>query len=126
MAIVPKEFDQLELTSGQYTAVLTDEEGVAIDGTILTTMVLTLYNLDSDLTIINSRNDQDVLNTNGVTIDASGNLTWTISPADNAIVNSAAAAERHVALFEYTWSLGAKAGKHEVILVVKNLAQVGS
>lgn len=120
MAITPKEFDMLEETSGEYTATLTDESGDAINGTVLSTLTLTLYNQDTALTIINSRNDQNVLNTNGVTIDVNGLLTWTIAPDDNEILNTTLTAERHTAQFNWTWGAG-KIGRHEIVLVVKNL-----
>ena len=123
MAIIPSEFDQLELTSGEYTATLTDEAGVAISSATLATLTLTLFNQDAALTIINSRDAQNVLNTNGVTVDTLGALIWTIAPADNALVTSTVPAERHTARFDWTWGAG-KVGRHEVILIVKNLSRV--
>jgi hypothetical protein len=112
-----------EKVSARYTADVQDDEGNAIAAASLTTLTLTLYDKDTG-DIINSRNDQDVLNTNGVTVDGSGNLTWIIDPDDNAIVTSTSKVEDHVALFEWTWNSGAKEGRHEVFLHVKNLTKV--
>ena len=113
----------LEKTTRVYTATVEDEAGVAIPGTSLTTLVLTLYSLHTG-TVINSRNAQNVLNANNVTVDANGLLTWTMQPADNQILDNALTSERHTALFEFTYSSGAKSGKHEVVFVVDNLTKV--
>lgn len=115
-----------EKTLAKYTATVKDEAGAAIAAASLTTLTLTLYDVDT-LTIINSRTAQNVLNTNNVTVDSDGLLTWLIQPADNAIVGTRRRAnqyEKHVALFEYTWSSGTKASKHEVILEVRQLNKV--
>ena len=53
-----------EHATAKYTAIIKDESSVAIAAASLTTLTLTLY--DSAGTIINSRNAQDVLNTNNV------------------------------------------------------------
>lgn len=127
-----------EQTSGAYRATITDEGGSMLPGSTLSTLKLTLYQVGSGgaITYINARNEQNVLNANGVTVyDAlqvdtlsdgttlSYNLKWIIAPADTTIINSALKVERHIALFEWTWPTG-KAGKHEVILAVKNLTEV--
>jgi len=112
-----------EKVTARYTADVQDHEENAIAGSSLTTLTLTLYD-QSTGTIINSRNAQDVLNTNGVTVNSSGNLVWIIDPDDNAIVTSTSKVEKHIALFAWTWDSGNKAGKHEVMLHVKNLTKV--
>ncbi len=111
-----------ERSSARITAQLQDEAGAGIPGGSLTTLTLTHYVAGSG-TVINSRNKQNVLNINGVTIDANGNLTWQMDPLDNQIVGTDPS-ERHIALFEWAWSAGAKAGKHEVLLAVVNLGLV--
>ena len=112
-----------EKVTAQYTADVQDHEGNAIAGSSLATLTLTLYDKDTG-DIINSRNAQDVLNTNGVTVDGSGNLTWIMDYDDNAIVTSTSKVEKHIALFQWTWDSGNKKGKHEVMLHVKNLTKV--
>tara|TARA_R110000824_G_scaffold110495_11_gene258558 strand:- start:3879 stop:4271 length:393 start_codon:yes stop_codon:yes gene_type:complete len=115
-----------EASSAQYTATITDESGSAIALSSLTAITLTLYDEYSG-TIINSRNDQDVKNVNNVVITSGGILTWSIQPADNAIINTTLRTnsyELHVALFEYTWDAGDSAGKHELEIVVRQLNKV--
>lgn len=117
-------FDTLEQTTPRFTATLVAEDGVTpIPGSTLTTLTLTLYADNDDLTIINGRDHQNVLQTNGVTVDEFGLLTWTLSQADQAVLDDALSFERHIALFEWTWPTN-RAGKFEFVLVVGNLAKV--
>jgi hypothetical protein len=113
-----------EKCTGQCTARLVGNDGVTgISGAVLTTLVLTLYAIKADGTdaIINSRTQQNVLNANNVTVDTTGLLTWVIQSADTTLVEDLPF-ERHIALFEWTWPSGV--GKHEIILVVRNLHRV--
>lgn len=122
--IVARDFGILEQATGTYRAVITANDGVTpIPAASLLTLTLTLYNIKSDGTVnhINGRNAQNVLNTNNVTIDASGNLTWAIQVADTTLVE-ALPFERHIALWE--WTATGVAGKHEIVLVVQALAEV--
>ncbi len=112
-----------ERTTGRYTAVLVDESDVPVGSTIITALTLTLYDKASGA-IINSRNDQNALNANGVTLDVSGNLAWTVSYLDNVILDSGKHVEHHVALFEWVWASGTKEGRHEVAIQVVNLEKV--
>lgn len=112
-----------EKVTALYTADVQDHEGNAIAGSSLDTLTLTLYD-KSTSDIINSRNAQNVLNTNGVTVDGSGNLSWVMDPDDNAIITATSKVEKHIALFMWTWDSGNKAGKHEVTIQVKNLTKV--
>lgn len=115
--------DLLEKTTRKITAVVADENDAPIPAASLSSLALTLYSLHS-LAVVNGRNAQNVLNANNVTVDASGNLVWDVQPADNAILDATLAVEIHRALFEWTWSGGAKSGKHEIDLYVKNLNKV--
>ncbi len=108
----------------KYTAVIKDEADVAIAAASLSTLTLTLYDLKG-ATIINSRAAQNVLNANNVTVDSSGNLVWTLQPADNPIIASGEL-ESHIALFEYTWSSGTKRGSHEVTISVRDITKVAA
>lgn len=104
-----------EGTTSQITFSLTSETGAAVVAASLLTMTLTLWN-DVDHTIINSRNAQDVLNTNGVTIDSAGLVTWIGSIADNVMVDRTLETELHIAEFNWTYPnpQGTKDGKHQV------------
>lgn len=123
MALSASERKVRERCTAKYTATIQDESGTALASTDLTTLTLTLYDLASE-TILNSRNRQNVLNANNVIIDVAGVLTWTMQPADNVLVDTTAKQERHVALFEWTWDSGGKAGKYEVKIDVENLKKV--
>jgi hypothetical protein len=94
-----------ESTTLKLVGTLKDESGALINGASLSTMSLTLYNV-VDNAIINSRNAQSILNTNGGTIDGSGNWTLTLSPADNTVMDQSAASEDHVAIIKWTYSSG--------------------
>lgn len=113
----------LEKTTHVYSCTIKDENDTAVPAAQLNTLTLTLYAVQTG-TIINSRSQQNILNANNVTVNSSGVLTWTMQPNDNIIVNDALDEETHVALFEWTYSSGTKAGKHEVKFVIQNLTKV--
>lgn len=115
-----------EKITARYKVILSDETGAVIPLSDMTTITLTLYD-DYTGTIINSRNAQNVKNTNNVTYTEAGLLTWTLQPNDNIIVSSDVRTnsyEKHIALFEFTWDSGAKAGKHELEFQVRQLNKV--
>lgn len=113
-----------ELTTQRLTARIRDENGVGFKPDTLT---LLLYDVATS-GVINSRNRVSIRDANGGTLSATGLLTLQLDPADTVIVgtnNSAAGAkERHIALLEWTWGGGAKAGNHEIEMTVVNLAKV--
>jgi hypothetical protein len=109
-----------EGSSARYTATLLDELGAGVPAASLTTLTLTLYD-DKTGAIINGRNAQNVLNANGVSVDASGNLVWAITPADTPIVTDTLQTETHYAVFKATWSSGAKGLSHAAPLTVTNM-----
>lgn len=117
--------DQIpEKSTAQITGILKDEAGNTIAAAGLSTLTLTLYVSGFPTKIVNSRDAQNVLNLNGVTVDAGGVLVYTMTPADNVIIDPENATEKHIALFQWTWSAGAKAGRHEIAITVVNLAKV--
>jgi hypothetical protein len=123
VAPVPLSFLLNEKSTGIYTATIVGNDGVTpLPAATLLTLTLTLYVIKADGTVQTIRSAQNVLNANNVTVDAAGLLTWSIQVADTTLVVSTVPFERHVALFQWTWASGA--GKHEVILSVKNLSQV--
>ena len=118
----PRTFEILETTTGQYTATIVGNDGVTpLPLATLTTLIMSLYVVKQDGTIafVNGRNGQNILNLNNVTVSAGGVLNWTIQTADTAFVEATLPFERHIAVFTWTWPAGT--GKHEIVLVVKNL-----
>lgn len=109
-----------KLTTFRYPAQLLDQNGVGLGQADLDTLTLKLYDATT-FAIINSRDDQNVLNTGGVTLDDDGNLVWVMEPADNPIINLALESEMHVALFKWTWDSGTRKGDHEVMFRVLNI-----
>lgn len=115
-----------KLTSFRYQCTLVDDETRApIPASLLLTLKLTLFDRSSG-TKINSRDLQNVLNTNGVTIGQDGVLVWRATAADNPIVGSPAvnAKEQHEARFDFTW--GTRRGDHRVFIDVVNLPEKAS
>ena len=115
----------LEKTTPTITAYLTDENGDAVPVADIATLTLTLYGKETKA-IINTRNDQDVLNLNGVTVedDSTGTLiTWELDIADTAILGTRAE-EDHRAVFKWTWGSTERTGRHIIDMTVVNLAKV--
>ncbi len=127
----PHGFPIDEQEGGSYLATVLDDLGVMIPGSILTALQLTVWVVrqDGSTAIVNNRNHQNVLNLNNVTVydtlqTGDGrpyNLRWKIQPEDTTFVE-VLPFERHLFLFEWTWPQGN--GKHENVLVVRNLQMV--
>ena len=125
MAVSPTTFTTVvnEKSTAKYTAdPLTDENGDIIPAANIVSLTLTLCEIPG-ATIINGRDDQDVLNTNNVTVDSAGVLIWTMQEADNIIVNSALDVEVHRATFKMTFNTTGKA-TWDIDISVRNLSKV--
>lgn len=113
---VPKE------TSFKYTGILYDDSvpPVVIPAASITTLVMTLRDVNTRAPI-NGRDKQNILNTNGVTVDSSGNLAWEATPADSPIVGVVknGGTEQHEAQIVWTWNSGAKQGAHKILISVE-------
>lgn len=108
----------LQGTTSPYTAILKDETNTPIDGTILDALLLTYYDV-ATRAVINTREAQNVLNTNNVTIDVNGLLTWVIQPADAIILDPRRELEAHQALFTFSWAGGTRIARHEIQFFVE-------
>ena len=118
----PQTFPIEEKATGRYTATIVGNDGVTpLPGATLTTLILSLYVIKQDGTDGMIRTTQNVLGANNVTVDAAGLLVWLVQVADTTLIE-AIPYERHIALFEWTWPTGS--GKHEVVLLVRNLRRV--
>ena len=101
-------------TTPVYTANLVDEAGVAVSAAMLTTLTITVFNARTRA-VVNSRDRQNALNANNVTVSAGGVLTWSIQAADLAITAGDADSDLLVC-FEWTWNAGAKKNWHKFTL----------
>lgn len=117
------DFTVAEKNAFPVTAAIVDEAGTLIPLAQIVTLVATLYDRESG-SILNGRNAQSVLNANGGTVDSAGNLTLTLVPADNAVLDAARAFELHVLLLEWTYASGAKANRLQKRIAVRNLRKV--
>lgn len=117
--------DMTELTTPDYEVTLLDKSDVAIPGSVLDSLVLTLYQ-EYTKAIVNGRDKQNVLQLNGVTVDEAGVLKWTLSKEDTAILDDRLYKEPHIALFEYTFPGvgGTEEAKHTVRFLVENFERV--
>lgn len=127
-----EEFCVREQATAFFRATILDQNKLLLPASALQTLTLTLYRKGDPTAIVNLRDDQDVLNANGVDVyetlqtDPDGttyNLKWEISPDDNTILGTSAE-EKHVALFRYSWNAGQRADWREVILLVQNQAVI--
>ncbi len=109
---------QLRVNQGSsqvVTFTLLNEAGTAIPSAQLAAATLSLTDEETHVPgaspvegVINSRDYQNILNANNVTIHStSGLVTWTMQPADNPILNPRRQIERHQATFRFAWSGGA-------------------
>jgi hypothetical protein len=127
MPLTTEQAKVLEETSAIFTATLLSDETDAtstVAASSLTALTLTLYDVCSG-DIINTRDDQDILNDNNVTVDEDGLLTWSIQSEDNQIVSTTLAAgedETHIALITWIWATGQ--GREEITLLVRQLDKV--
>lgn len=126
---LPLELEINERSTFVYTAILKDEDGNPVELAAIDSLTLTIIEEESG-DVVNSRNAQDVLNNNNVTLHAStGLLTWNVQVLDTAIVNTETpygSFETHIATFTIAWTDGAeeKQMHREIFLKVKNLRSV--
>lgn len=84
-----------EGSSRELTATLKDHTGAAIPADSVSTLTATIKDLATG-EVINSRDEQNVKNANGGTLDAtSGAFALILGPDDNAIESTAPAARYH-------------------------------
>lgn len=106
------------------TTVLSDASGDPIAKASILTLTLKLVDATGE-TVLNSRNDQDILDANGGTVAADGTVTLKLAPSDNAFVSTSidrGDTEVHYALFSWTWTdpdAVVLTGKHEIEFQVR-------
>jgi hypothetical protein len=110
-----------EKSTATYKCALYDPAKVQVPKNQITGLQLTLIDKRTRA-FINGREDQNVLDLNGVNIALDGTVTWEMSAQDNVIVNDEYSQEDHVAIFLFILSGGQH--HHTVIFTVKNLVTV--
>ena len=132
MAKEAKTFTQIinERSIAVYTAQLQDENAVAIGSALINTLELSFFDL-ATATIINSRDAQNVLNANNVVVTAGGLLTWTLQPADTAILSAILFGvtgfvefETHRASFDCVFNGSASRSTWDVDFKIRNLGKI--
>lgn len=103
------------------TAYDNNDPPIPIPGSVVTEKTVTIYARIPGLPIIN---DRDRVNLSELgTWDEAGEIELTLDPDDSPIVGGAAVLEIHVVLIEWVYDED-KAGKHEVLVPVRNLGRV--
>lgn len=101
-----------------------DPDGVAIPGSALDAVLLTLYD-EETTTIINARDHEDITNH----VDENGHLTIELDAVDQAIQDKTLAHEYHRALLQWTWTLAGspatqRSGNFEIRIIVRNISNL--
>ena len=113
-----------ERTTPVLTLTLQDEAGAAVPLADMVSITLTLYSKNTRA-VVNSRDAVNVMNSGIGTYHAtSGLLTLSFTADDTALLVQGTAPDAHVAALTYTWSGGAKVGRHEVEFPIADLARV--
>jgi len=113
-------------TTGVYRFDLVDEVNATVDAAQVNELTLTYYDW-VDGTIINGRENQNVLNANDVTLITPPDLPlvttleWVIQQADTVILHATMPWEIHVAIFRWSWAGMARHGAHQMAFGVRTL-----
>lgn len=125
MADIDK-FEVYEKEGRFYDLDFYDQAGTKITLANMATLKLSLFLKDAaTLTTINGRAQQNVLNTNNVTVQTAGDIQWAIQPADTTMQDAGCESEIHIAVFELTTtSTPALVRRKEVYLIIDNVEAV--
>jgi hypothetical protein len=110
----------LEGSTKTYSVQLVDETGADLPSDVLLSLTLTYYDKDT-LTVINARQDQDVLDGNDVTVSVDGLIEWNMQVEDTALVDSRKGLEAHIILLTWSWQSGieTKIDRHEAQVTIE-------
>ena len=98
------------------TGILLTEDGARLPGADLDTLTVTLTDQASGA-VVNGRQGQNILNTNGGSVSAQGAFRLELSAADTRLVGATTREVRR-ALIEFTFGGGERRGMHEVLFAV--------
>lgn len=110
-----------------YSGTLTQEDGVTpVPGASIDSIVVTLTDVVTGA-VINSRNQQSLINVNGGTFDVTGTtgaFSWELSADDNPFLRSSpppleAEQEMHQAIIEWSWNGSTRTGKKKIFIPVE-------
>jgi hypothetical protein len=106
-----------------YTFELVDEAEVPVAANQVNSLTLTYFD-QSTGTVINNRDNQDVLNTSDVILITEAGITrleWLMQPEDTAILHRDRAWEIHVVQFEWSWAGLQRFGLHRIGIGVQRV-----
>lgn len=120
------ENEMYKITEGStqiYTVTLVDESGDPIPLAQISSIQLT-YKNDLKDTVINTREDQNVLNANDCTYHATdGTFTWNLQVADTTAVNADLRFDTNLAVITWTWNGGLSQQRHAFYIQTENLGR---
>lgn len=129
---IPLDLACYQQSTGSIWAALVDGDGAPFSPLLLSSLTLTLYTIRASglAQVINGRNNQNVLNTNGVTlfpnlqfINGLGyNMRWDFTALDTLPVDDTIMFSRYLARFRWQWPGGI--GTQTVALVIQRLFPV--
>ena len=125
---MPFSNDVNENSTYKYSATLLDENGDAIALASINSIKMTLIDTITG-NIINSRDGQDVKNTNDCTMGSTdGEFVWNVQIEDTTIESPLAIPtnkrETHLATVSVLWASSTKQVNHEIVLKVLNMTSI--
>ena len=102
---------------------LRDEAGVPIGNALMSSMLMTLYNVETDAIVNGVDGTVSVMDgQRSCTLSAAGIYILTLLPADTVMLDSTLPYERRRALIRYQWPfVPTKADALQIDLVIRNL-----
>lgn len=119
MATVIDVRSYLESRNAQYEFDLVDEDGDPVTGAAIEALTLTFYDKLTKA-IINTRQDQDVLNKANVTIDNAGHVVWSVQALDSPVLDRKREQEQHIGEWRWEYDAG-KSGNMQHSFIVQRL-----
>lgn len=126
---IPLDLAAYAQSTGSIWTALVDGDGAPFSPVLLTSLTLTLYTvrISGLVQVINNRNDQNVLNANGVTlfpnmqiINGRGyNVRWDFTVLDTTPVEDSIMFSRYLARFRWQWPGGI--GSQTLALVIQRI-----
>jgi hypothetical protein len=111
--------------SAIYTAQIVDGAGAGIPAAALATLTLSLFDAATGA-VVDGVSAVNILNSDRGAVDASGNLTVTLRPADTAIFGAAVLPGRlqyRSMVIDWTYNGGGSVGRHQCDFAIVALAE---